>query len=223
MTACWSFEPESRPSVDHITELLSCSPFLVQPCLDCPCTAVAMDSRGSMEMSLPPKGRYGGAIQGSSVHSQLKTMAGVSIQPERSSAASHGGLSLSGGTSSGMTCSNARETLCMLDQPLQPLHQHQQPRNARFSAPTPVLSVILCPGSTPSAPAAPASNGPTTATAPSPPVETQTCEDFSPTSGPESPLIQSVLGTNAAEEKGDSDYCSDNSKEFSHVTPSSTV
>ncbi|KAK2146668.1 hypothetical protein LSH36_590g02059 [Paralvinella palmiformis] len=54
MTACWSFEPENRPSVDHILELLTCSPFLVQPCLDAPRTVVDLEVQDSGEMPFPP-------------------------------------------------------------------------------------------------------------------------------------------------------------------------
>ena len=58
LRSCWLFDAKARPTVDYIIEVLEQSPLLLVPCLDTPCTSVALEGPGSLEMNLLPRVRH---------------------------------------------------------------------------------------------------------------------------------------------------------------------
>ena len=64
LQACWAFDPEGRPNINDIIDLFMDNPELLQPCLDAPSTAVALDTTGDLEMDMPTKHRQYRMSQG---------------------------------------------------------------------------------------------------------------------------------------------------------------
>lgn len=54
LLSCWEFNPENRPTIDSIIELLEHYPELIEPCLDGPSSAIALDLTASLEVNLLP-------------------------------------------------------------------------------------------------------------------------------------------------------------------------
>lgn len=54
LLSCWEFNPENRPTIDSIIELLEIYPELIEPCLDGPSSAFALDLTASLEVNLLP-------------------------------------------------------------------------------------------------------------------------------------------------------------------------
>lgn len=54
LLSCWEFNPENRPTIDSIIELLEIYPELIEPCLDGPSSAIALDLTASLEVNLLP-------------------------------------------------------------------------------------------------------------------------------------------------------------------------
>lgn len=73
--SCWTFDPKVRPAIDYIIEVLEQNSQLIQPCLDAPSTAVALEGTGSLEMTLLPRIRGRNPYQRSnSEHAPLRGM-----------------------------------------------------------------------------------------------------------------------------------------------------
>ena len=57
LNRCWDYDQRNRPSVDVIVDILEQNPLLIVPCLDAPRPEVALDGKGSSELSVMPQFR----------------------------------------------------------------------------------------------------------------------------------------------------------------------
>lgn len=86
MLQCWNFDPSLRPAVSDLIQLLRNNPTLIQPCLDAPSSAIALEGTASLEMSLAPRPR---AVRGS--HARRPSGDVWSQRRGLSTSSSHGG------------------------------------------------------------------------------------------------------------------------------------
>lgn len=70
---CWSYEAECRPTVESLIETLKESIEMLKPCLDAPRSAVSMEATDSVNVALP-RARHRSAQRTSSEHSQLHNL-----------------------------------------------------------------------------------------------------------------------------------------------------
>ena len=72
LLSCWSYEADRRPLVSTLLDKLKTSPDVVEPCLDAPRSAVSIDASSSVNVALP-RARHRSTPRTTSEHSQLHT------------------------------------------------------------------------------------------------------------------------------------------------------
>jgi len=79
--SCWTLNAQQRITVEEIVDILDQNPLLIIPCLDDPSRAIALEGTGSLEMNLLPRSRIRSAQKWSSDHPQIR---GLSLSsPEK--------------------------------------------------------------------------------------------------------------------------------------------
>lgn len=79
--SCWTLNAHQRITIEDIVDILEQNPLLIIPCLDDPSRAIALEGTGSLEMNLLPRSRIRSAQKWSSEHPPMR---GLSLSsPEK--------------------------------------------------------------------------------------------------------------------------------------------
>ena len=222
LISCWGYHPERRPTVDDLMDIMLNSECLIMPCLNAPKTAVALEMQESLDIVPLRQGhRSRTGLRTPSEHNQVSSVSsardskifthsptGVSepfiFPPIGSSALPPG----SGGNGITMVGNGGVAPLVMLDHRSRISSENQQSEEGR----TETMS------------GSPSGSEPDITTHCLP--KSHNCEDnsSSKSTSPDSPLQLRYIALPASlEERADSDYSSEHSKDIWNLNGTSVV